>query len=105
MRASKIVRKFLSQEQTKRLSEAYIMFTFKYCPLIWMFGGKTKNKSITKIHKRTLRLIYDTEDGTIIHEDNIQTLLAVIYKSIHYISSTIMRNFFWFKEKYPQPFW
>ena len=62
-----------------------------------MFCGKTKNKSITKIHKRTLRLIYDTEDATIIHEDNIQTLLVVIYKSIHYISSTIMWNFFGLK--------
>ena len=28
------IRKFLSLEQAKRLSEAYIMSTFKYCPLI-----------------------------------------------------------------------
>ena len=38
------------------------MSTFKYCPLIWMFCGKTENKSIYKIH--SLRLIYDTEDAT-----------------------------------------
>ena len=88
------IRKFLSREQTKRLSEAYIMSTFKYCYLIWVFYGKTKNKSINKIHKRTLRLIYDTEDATFedllgrdksrtIHEDNLHKLLVEIYKSIH----------------------
>ena len=80
--------------QTKRLSEAYIMLTFKYCPLIWVFCGKTENKSINKIQNRTLRLIYDTEDATFedllrrgksrtIHEDTLHKSLVEIYKSIH----------------------
>ena len=58
------------------------MSTFKYCPLVWVFCNRTENKSINKIHKRTLRLIYDMEDATFedllgrgkwrtIHEDNI----------------------------------
>ena len=82
------------QEQTKHLSEAYIISTFKYCHLIWVFCGKTENKSFNKIHKRTLRLIYDTDDATFddllgrdksrtIHEDNLHKLLVEIYKSIH----------------------
>ena len=82
MKALTRIRKFLSQEQTKRLSE------------IWVFCGKIENKSINKIHKRTLRLIYDTEDATFedllgrdksrtIHEDNLHKLLVEIYKSIH----------------------
>ena len=65
-----------------------------------MFCGKTENKSITNIHKLFLRLIYDTEDSTfedllekdksqILYEDNIQTLLVEIYKSIHYISPPV----------------
>ena len=80
--------------QTKRLSEAYIMSTFKYCPLIWVFCGKTENKSINKIQNRILRLIYDTEDATFedllrrgksrtTHEDTLHKLLVEIYKSIH----------------------
>ena len=88
------IRKFLFQEQTKCLSETYTMSTFKYCHLIWVFCVKTENKSINKIHKRTLRLIYDTEDAIFefllgrdksqtIHEDNLQKLLVEIYKSIH----------------------
>ena len=48
LRAWTRTRKFLSQEQTKRLSEACIMFTFKYCSLIWMFCGKTRTNSLTK---------------------------------------------------------
>ena len=93
MRTFTRIKRFLSQEQTKHLSEAYIMLTFKYCPLIWVSCGKTENKSINK-SKTTLRLIYDTEDGTFedllgrdksrtIHEDTLHKLLVEIYKSIH----------------------
>ena len=68
-----------------------------------MFCGKSENKSINKIHKRTLQLIYDTEDTTVedllerdnsrsIHEDNMHTLLVGIYKSIYYINPLIMWN-------------
>ena len=58
-RALTRIGKFLSTEQTKYLSEAYIMPTFKYCPLIWMFCNKTSSNQIK--HKRTLRLIYEIE--------------------------------------------
>ena len=68
-----------------------------------MFCGKSENKSINKIHKRTLQLIHDTEDTTVedllerdnsrsIHEDNMHTLLVGIYKSIYYINPLIMWN-------------
>ena len=81
-----------------------------------MFCGKTENKYINKIHKRTLRLIYDTEDATFedllerdksrtIHEDNIHTLLVEIYKSVHYIRSSNNVEFFRLKEKYLQTSW
>ena len=70
------------------------MSIFKYFPLIWVFCGKIENKFINKIHKRTLRLIYDTEDANFeyllerdksrtIHENNLQKLPVEIYKSIH----------------------
>ena len=41
LRALTRIRRFLSTEQAKYLSEAYIMSAFKYCPLIWMFCNKT----------------------------------------------------------------
>ena len=89
------IRKYLSQEQTKRLSEAHIVFTFKYYPLICMFCGKTENKYINKIQKGTLRLIYVADKtfedllqrnkSRTIHKDNTHTLLAELYKSILFI--------------------
>ena len=63
------------------------MSTFKYCPLMWVFSGKIESKSINKIDKCTVQLIYDTKDATFedllerdksltIHEDNLHKLLV-----------------------------
>ena len=92
------IRRFLSMEQTKYLSEAYIMSAFKYCSLIWMFYNKTSNNQINKIHKRTLRLVFEIEDANFedlllkdnswsVYENNIHTLLIEIYKSINNLRS------------------
>ena len=58
LRALSRIRKFLSLEQAKRLSEAYIMSTFKYCPLIWMFCNKTANNQINKILGPSMKVIF-----------------------------------------------
>ena len=105
LRALARIRKFLSFEQAKRLSEVYIISTFTYCPLIWMFCSKTANSLINKIHKRSLRVIYEMEYANFedlltkdsswtIHENNIHTLLIEIYKSLNHISPPIMQEFF-----------
>ena len=39
--------KFLSFGETKRLSDAYIMSTFRCCPLMWMFFSKAAS-SVTR---------------------------------------------------------
>ena len=100
------IRRFLSTEQTRYLSEAYIMSAFKYFPLIWMFCNKTSNNQINKIHKRTLRLVYEMEDvnfedlllkdnsWNVHHKNNIHTLLTEIYKSLKNLNSPIMKDFF-----------
>ena len=53
------IRKFISFEQAKRLSEAYIMSVFTYCPLIWKYYSNTTNNLINKIHKGSLRVVYE----------------------------------------------
>ena len=89
LRALTRIRSYLSTEQTKYLSEAYIMSAFKYCPLIWMFCNKTSNNQINKIHKRTLRLVYIMQDANFedlllkynswnVYESNTHTLLIEI---------------------------
>ena len=99
------IRRYLSTEQTKYLSEAYIISAFKYCPLIWMFCNKTSNNQIDKIHKRSLRLVYEMQDANFedlllkddswnIHESKIHTLVIEIYKSINNLSPPIMKKKF-----------
>ena len=89
LRALTRIRSYLSTEQTKYLSEAYIMSAFRYCPLIWMFCNKTSNNQINKIHKRTLRLVYIMQDANFedlllkydswnVYESNTHTLLIEI---------------------------
>ena len=91
LRALTRIRRYLSKEQTKYLFEAYIISAFKYCPLIWMFCNKTSNNQINKIHKRSLRLLYEMQDANFedlllkdspwsVYESNIYTLLIEIYK-------------------------
>ena len=63
LRALTRIRRYLSKEQTKYLSETYIISAFKYCPLIWMFCNKTSNNQINKIHKRSLRSVYEMQDA------------------------------------------
>ena len=105
LRALARIRRYLPTEQTNYLSEAYIMSAFKYCSLIWMFCNKTSNNLINKIHKRTLRLIYEMQEKNFedlllkdnlwnIHENNICTLLIEIYKSINNLSPPITKDFF-----------
>ena len=70
-----------------------------------MFCNKAANKLINKIHKRTLRVVYEMEDENFedlltkdnswtIHENNIHSLLIEIYKSVNHISPPIMHEFF-----------
>ena len=105
LRALTRIRRFLSMEQTNYLSEAYIMSACKYCPLIRMFCDKTSNSQINKIHKRTLRPVFEMEDANFedlllkdkswsVHENTIHTLLIEIYKSINNLSPPIMKDFF-----------
>ena len=102
LRALTRIRRYLSKEQTKYLSEAYIISAFKYCPLIWMFCNKTSNNQIDEMHKRSLCLVYEMHDANVedmllkdnswnVHESNIPTLLIEIYKSINNLSPPITK--------------
>ena len=62
-----------------------------YCPLIWMYCGRSTNNNIKKFDERALRIVYDeynskfkellTKDGSItIHHENIQTLTMQMFK-------------------------
>ena len=40
------------------LMKAFIESQINYCPLIWMFGSRTMDNKINRIHDIALRLVY-----------------------------------------------
>ena len=82
------------------------MSTFTYCPLIWTCCSQTKDNLINKIHKRSLRVIYEMQDAnfedllindsswTVHKNTHTHTLLIEIYKSLNHISPPIIQEFF-----------
>ena len=53
----KRIRKYLSLDKAKLLSNAFIDSQLNYAPLIWMFCHKTTYLKMQKIHHKTLKVI------------------------------------------------
>ena len=56
------IRKFHTKEKAKMLDNAFIDSQFSYAPLLWMFCRKTLYSKIEKIHHKTLKVIYESND-------------------------------------------
>ena len=99
------IRNYLSLEKAKILCNAYIMSTFSYCPLIWMFHCKSINQLINRTHLRALRVVHMKYDDTFenllsinnsntIHVQNLQHLMTEVYKCIHKLNPAFMWEIF-----------
>ena len=53
------LRSKLSHSQKMILYNSFIMSIFNYCPIIWMFCGKTANAKINNIQRKALQSLYD----------------------------------------------
>ena len=42
-------------QKASLLYNSFMLTTFNYCPLIWMFCGKTTDNKANTVHKRVLR--------------------------------------------------
>ena len=62
LHALRRIRKFLTIEKAKMLGNAFIDSQFNYAPLLWMFCRKTVYSKIEKIHHKTLKVIYESND-------------------------------------------
>ena len=91
------------------LYKTFIRSTFNYCPLIWMFYGKTANNRINQLHKRALRVLHNDYTATFedllekleevtVHCSNQQKLMIEIYECTNYIGPTVLTEFFTTKE-------
>ena len=62
LHALRPIKKFLTIEKAKMLGNAFIDSQFNYAPLLWMFCRKTLYSKIEKMHHRTLKVIYQSND-------------------------------------------
>ena len=99
------ISKFLKFNQKRTLMKAFIEGQFGYCPLLWMFSGKTSNNRINKLHERALRVVYSDynstfddllrRDGSVsIHDRNIRILATELFKVKNNLSNHIMNDIF-----------
>ena len=103
--------KYVNISQRILIAIAFIMSQFSYCPLIWMFHSRAKERRINRIHERTLRLIYPNQhqltfkellekNKTVsIHLRNLQILATEIYKAKNKISPEVVNSLFEFTNK------
>ena len=99
------LRKDLGVSQKTLLYNSFVSSNFGYCPVVWMFCGKTADNNIYRVQKRALQALYNDFDSSYdalclkgnhskIHNVNIKHLLVEVYKSIHNESPAILCNFF-----------
>ena len=103
---------FMSFKKRRTLMKAIIESQFNYCILIRMFHSRIMNQKINRIHKRALRLVYTDHVSSFdellikdrsfsIHHRNIQSLAIELYKFLHGLSPSIMKNVFHFNTNIP----
>ena len=108
LHALKRIRKFLAIEKAKMLGNAFIDSQFNYAPLLWMFCRKTLYSKIEKIHHKTLKVIYESNDtyenlllqsNTVsVHQRHLRFLMIEIYKSLSQLNPQFIWSFFTHKD-------
>ena len=85
------------------------MSNFRYCPIIWMFCGRTANKEINRVHKRALRILLKDFDASFddllirneektVHVQNLQKLMIEVYRSLSHENPSFLWDLFTRKE-------
>ena len=98
------IRKYLTLDKAILLGNTFVNSQFNYAPLIWMFCRKTLYHKIEKIHHRTLKVIYQSEESyenlllesssVSVHQRHLRFLVTEIYKSTTEINSEFMWFYF-----------
>ena len=101
---SRVVR-YLEPQKASLLYNSFILTNFNYCPLIWMFCGKTPNDKVNSVHKRALRvllndytssleeLLHRKEEVTI-HDKNLQKPMLEVYSCMTSANPSFLWEFF-----------
>ena len=103
------VAKLLDFKKARLLYNAFILSSLSYCPLIWMFCGKTSNREINRIHKHALRILFNDYEASFeellqrnneqtVHTKNLRKLMTEVYKSLNRQNPAFMLDLFIRKE-------
>ena len=95
----------LNLNQKLSLYHCYVLSVFGYCPIIWMFCGKTYNAGIDRVQRKALRATYNDYSSNnndllnngnhlSIHEINKRKLLLEVFKCLSNINPIFLSNLF-----------
>ncbi len=81
------------------------MSQFGYCPVIWMFHGKSVNDKLNRIQKRALTAVYNDFHSTIvqllakgnhsrIHDLNLKFLIVKVFQCVKGTSPSLLNGMF-----------
>ena len=87
------------------LANAFIDSQFNYAPLVWVFSGKTLSNKISKIHHRTLQVVYNEynksygellqlNNNVSINQRHMQYLALEVFKSLRHLNREFMWSYF-----------
>ena len=96
---------YLTQVKAEIQCNCFILSAFNYCPLIWMFFGKTGNSLIETVYRRSLRAVLNDFDLTYermlektkqstIHQENLRVLVSEDFKSLNSLNPEFMSRLF-----------
>ena len=97
----RFIRKFPTMEKVKILGNAFIDGQFNFALLLWMLFRKTLYSKIEKIHHKTFKVIYESNDtyDNLVLQSNIvsvhQILLRFLVTEIYKITPQLNPEFMW----------
>ena len=68
--ALKWISKFLNEQCRMNVYKSFINANFNYCPMVWMFCGKTNLNKLEKLQERALAVVYG--DNSLDYDDMLQ---------------------------------
>ena len=106
------IRHYLSTTQMQNLANAYILSSFRYASLIWMFTTSAAISQINKTHKRCLKAIFvhnscdvytfdqllSLDSSITMHEMHLRSLLIEVYKALNELNPKFIAEFFTVKD-------
>ena len=100
LRALGRIRTYLKLDKAKLLGNAFIDSQFNYAPLTWTFRYKTTYLKVQKVHHKTLKVIYQSDDSyddllqlsnsASLHQRDLRFLLTKIYEYWYFESLVYM---------------